>query len=124
MPIRRGEVYFIDLGPAVGHEQRGRRPVVVVSCDAPNGLPLVGSIVPGTRGSRVPADHMSSVRIPAADASLPEETVFLTFHVRAVDHTRFQGPPEGTLSPAWMDKIDRALAWSLALQLGIPPSTP
>ncbi len=32
-PAARGEVWFADLNPVRGHEQAGRRPVLVVSVD-------------------------------------------------------------------------------------------
>ena len=41
--MKRGEVYMVDLEPTHGREQRGHRPVVVVSPDEFNratGLPL------------------------------------------------------------------------------------
>ncbi len=40
MPICRGEVYFANLNPVQGREQAGDRPVLVVSVDAINRLPL------------------------------------------------------------------------------------
>jgi mRNA interferase MazF len=30
MPIRRGDIYFVNLNPVVGHEQAGQRPVLVL----------------------------------------------------------------------------------------------
>jgi len=48
--MRRGEIYIVDLEPTKGREQRGHRPVLVVSPDAFNratGLPV---IVPITNG--------------------------------------------------------------------------
>jgi mRNA interferase MazF len=118
MAIRRGEVYFVDLNPTVGREQGGRRPVVVVLRDDLNKLPLVVAVVPGTRGSRILTDYPQNARVPAGDANLPDETVFLTLQVRALDHGRFVGMPLGQLSHASMDKVDLALTWSLALQTG------
>jgi mRNA-degrading endonuclease toxin of MazEF toxin-antitoxin module len=41
MIIRRGSLYIVDLDPAIGHEQGGRRPVLVVSSDELNRRPLV-----------------------------------------------------------------------------------
>ena len=29
MPIRRGEIYFVNLNPVKGREQAGQRPVLV-----------------------------------------------------------------------------------------------
>jgi mRNA-degrading endonuclease toxin of MazEF toxin-antitoxin module len=47
--MRRGEIYFVDLEPTAGREQRGHRPVIVVSPDAFNRLtaPLVAPISTG-----------------------------------------------------------------------------
>jgi mRNA interferase MazF len=41
MSIQRGEIYFVDLNPTKGREQTGQRPVLVLSTDAINRLPLV-----------------------------------------------------------------------------------
>jgi mRNA interferase MazF len=120
MPIRRGQVYFVSLNPAIGREQQGRRPVVVVSRDSLNDLPLVVTVVPGTRGSKIRTDYPQNARIAAGEANLPEETVFLTFQVRSIDHSRFVDPPVGELRPEMMADVEQALAWSLSLSL---PST-
>ncbi|SRR6266542_1932942 len=53
MTIRRGEVYFVDLDPVEGREQAGNRPVLVLSIDAINKLPLVVTVVVGTKGANV-----------------------------------------------------------------------
>ena len=39
--IQRGEIYFVDLNPTQGREQSGHRPVLVLSIDSINKLPLV-----------------------------------------------------------------------------------
>jgi mRNA interferase MazF len=36
---KRGELYAVNLNPTIGHEQRGQRPVLVVSIEAMNGAP-------------------------------------------------------------------------------------
>jgi mRNA interferase MazF len=123
MAVWRGEVYYADLNPTVGREQKGRRPVLVLSRDSLNSLPLVVAVVPGTRSSHVRANYPQNVRVPAGEANLPDETVFLTFHIRAVDHSRLRGPILGKLSQSMMDKIDEALAWTLDLLTG-PSGTP
>ena len=79
MGIQRGEVYFVDLEPTVGREQAGRRPVVVVSNDTLNGLPLVILTVPGTRRFHSPFTYPSNVHVPAGEGGLHADTVFLAF---------------------------------------------
>lgn len=40
MPIKRGEIYFVNLNPVQGREQAASRPVLVLSTDAVNCLGL------------------------------------------------------------------------------------
>ena len=54
--IRRGEIYFVDLNPVRGREQAGQRPVLVLSVDEINRLPLVVTVVVGTSGLNVPRE--------------------------------------------------------------------
>ena len=46
--MRRGEVWVVGLDPAEGHEQKGRRPVLVISPDAFNQLTKVPVVLPIT----------------------------------------------------------------------------
>lgn len=61
-PPGRGEVWLTDLNPTRGHEQAGRRPVLVVSDDlfnrGPAGLVIVLPMTSTLRGvpSHVPID--------------------------------------------------------------------
>jgi mRNA-degrading endonuclease toxin of MazEF toxin-antitoxin module len=48
--MRRGEVWVVDLDPAEGHEQKGRRPVLVISPDAFNQVTKVPVVLPITSG--------------------------------------------------------------------------
>jgi mRNA interferase MazF len=113
MSIRRGEVYFTELGPTVGREQSGRRPVVVVSNDTINAKPLVILVVPGTRAIKAPVSSPANVFVPQGEANLPQDTVFLAFQAKAIDASRIKSPPVGTLSAQSMEKLSQALAWSL-----------
>jgi mRNA interferase ChpB len=48
--MERGDIYLVSLDPTRGHEQQGRRPVLVVSPDAFNRLTKVPVVVPITTG--------------------------------------------------------------------------
>jgi len=114
MPAR-GEIYFVEPQPARGREQRGKRPVLVVSSDAINTKPLVVTVVVGTSGERVAKDYPSNVRVPAEESGLPKETVFYCFQLRSLNQARFTGAPVGKLSGAKMEEVDRALRLCLDL---------
>ena len=100
MAIRRGEIYSVNLNPAQGREQAGFRPVLVLSADSINRLPLVVSVVVGTKGENMTRGYPGNVRVPAAESGLPMETVFLGFQLRSLDPRRFIAPPAGRISGA------------------------
>ena len=114
--INRGEIYLANLDPVQSREQRGHRPVLVVSSNAINRQPLVVTVVVGTSASNVARDYPTNVRIPAAESGLPKETVFLCFQFRSLDPDRFAlAQLAGRLSPARMEQI--ATAPKLTLDL-------
>jgi mRNA interferase ChpB len=48
--MRRGEIWVVGLDPAEGHEQKGRRPVLVISPDAFNQVTKVPVVLPISGG--------------------------------------------------------------------------
>ena len=48
--MKRGDVYMVDLDPTQGREQRGHRPVVIVSPDQFNQVTGLPVILPITNG--------------------------------------------------------------------------
>lgn len=48
--MNRGEIWLVGLDPTQGHEQRGRRPVLIVSPEAFNRVTKVPVVVPITSG--------------------------------------------------------------------------
>lgn len=115
MAIERGDVYMVDLNPVQGREQAGRRPVLVLSVNAINKLPLVVTVVIGTKGENVARDYPSNVRILAAESGLPMETVFLCFQLRSLDPARFSDVPAGKVAGATLGKIESAVRHCLGL---------
>lgn len=48
--MKRGEIWLVDLDPTAGHEQKGRRPVFIVSPESFNRLTKVPVVLPITTG--------------------------------------------------------------------------
>jgi mRNA interferase ChpB len=48
--MKRGEIWLVGLDPTAGHEQKGRRPVLIVSPEAFNRVTKVPLVLPITRG--------------------------------------------------------------------------
>ena len=55
----RGDIYFVDLDPTKGIEQRGKRPVLIVSTTESNKLSpaIVCPVASAAVGQRLPAGH-------------------------------------------------------------------
>ena len=115
MSVQRGEIYFVNLNPVIGREQAGQRPVLVLSIDAINNLPLVVTVVVGTKGTNIARDYPTNVRVASADSGLPEETVFLCFQLRSLDGNRFSGPPAGRIGSHVLKDIEDTVRYCLGL---------
>ena len=48
--MKRGDIWLVGLDPSAGHEQKGRRPVLIVSPDAFNRVTKVPVVLPITSG--------------------------------------------------------------------------
>jgi mRNA-degrading endonuclease toxin of MazEF toxin-antitoxin module len=48
--MKRGEIWLVGLDPTHGHEQKGRRPVLIVSPEAFNRVTKVPVVLPITSG--------------------------------------------------------------------------
>src|SRR5512140_1676266 len=48
--MKRGEIWLVALDPSEGHEQKGRRPVLIVSPEAFNHVTKVPIVLPITSG--------------------------------------------------------------------------
>ncbi len=48
--MKRGEIWLVSLDPSEGHEQRGRRPVLIASPEAFNRVTRVPVVLPITSG--------------------------------------------------------------------------
>lgn len=115
MSIKRGEIYFVNLNPVKGREQAGHRPVLVLSIDAINQLPLVVTVVIGTKGENISRDYATNVRVSPEESGLPLETVFLGFQVRSLDAKRFPDEPAGKLMDEAFQSVESAVRYCLGL---------
>lgn len=114
--MKRGDVFWADLSPRSGSEQKGRRPVVVVSNDGFNRVEAWQSIivVPLSTSPAQRRRGPTAVTIPKGAAGLREETVALCHQVTTVDRTKLIGRV-GELPSTVTESIDDGLRAALAL---------
>lgn len=51
--MKRGEIWLVSLDPAAGHEQKGRRPVLIVSPEPFNRVTKLPVVLPITSGGSI-----------------------------------------------------------------------
>lgn len=116
MAIRRGEIYFVDLGPPRGNEPAFEHPVLVLSIDMINILPLVITVVPGTSAKPGAKSYpLTNVWVPSSESGLPRDTVFKCFQVTVVDRRKFPDKPAGRVSDTYLHLIEDRVRFVLGL---------
>jgi mRNA interferase MazF len=85
---RTGEIWLAQLDPTLGHEQGGRRPVVIVSSSGLHSLPInMIVVVPLTGHDR---GLVTQPRISGAHSGLRQDSFARPEDMRAIDAGRLQ----------------------------------
>ncbi len=110
--IKRGEMYFADLSPAIGSEQDGYRPVLILQNAVGNRhRPTV--VVAAITGKPKKMNMPTHCYIPAGNG-LDNPSVVMLEQLRTIDKRRLDDYI-GRLDKTTMKGIDRALAVSMGL---------
>src|SRR5690606_24955785 len=113
--VKRGQVWFVDLGDPVGSQSGLRRPVLIVQDDLPTDSRLGAVMVAPMTSNLQRALAVGNVEVSARQSNLPRASVVLVCQVMTVDKSLF-GKQQGSLSSRVMAKVDRGLALALGLQ--------
>lgn len=109
---RRGEVWWADLSPVRGHEQAGRRPVLVVSDDAYNQSALdMAFVLPLTRTLR---SWPSRLRINPPEGGVTAPSELMCDQLRAIAAERLERRL-GTVEADTLERVATILRLLLAL---------
>jgi mRNA interferase MazF len=103
----RGEIWLADLNPTRGHEQAGRRPVLIVSTDAFNHGPAeLLFVLPLTQTDRRIPIH---IPVEPPEGGVTVSSFVLCDALRSIAKTRLAGRPWGVVSPQTMRKVEDTL---------------
>ncbi len=88
--MKRGDIYWAELVPRSGSEQRGRRPVIIVSHDAFNQTPNWRSIivVPLSRSTSQAQRGPTAVLLPQGAGGLSTAGVALCHQITTLDREK------------------------------------
>lgn len=112
--VKRGEIYFADMGEGVGSEQNGIRPVLVLQNDVGNKFSpttIVALITSINKKMNLPV-HLE---IPKSISRLPQDSVVLLEQIRTIDKKRLL-KKVSFLDSETMNEIDEKILISLGLK--------
>lgn len=114
--MRRGELYWADLSPRSGSEQRGRRPVIVVSNDGFNLAEAWRSVivVPVSSSDSQSRRGPTAIPLPSGAGGWGRASVALCHQVTTLDRAKLT-ERLGILSAAMLTAVDAGLRAALDL---------
>lgn len=114
MDIKRGDIYYADLGPVIGSEQDGIRPVLIVQNDIGN--KYSPTIIALAITSKIKLKLPTHILIKGIKYGLPKDSVVLAEQIRTLDKSRLR-EKIGTLDKKTMEKVKEALKISFNLRI-------
>jgi mRNA-degrading endonuclease toxin of MazEF toxin-antitoxin module len=106
--MKRGEIWLVGLDPTRGHEQQGRRPVLIVSPEAFNRLTKAPVVLPITSGGNFA--RTAGFAVPLAGAGTRTTGVVRCDQPRALDLGARGGKKLESVPEAIMDEVLARLA--------------
>src|SRR5271166_4058918 len=101
--MKRGEIWLVSLDPTSGHEQRGRRPVLVVSPEAFDRITKVPVVLPITTGGSFARTAGFAVLLTGAETETTG--VIRCDQPRALDIAARGGKKVESVPDAIMDEV-------------------
>ena len=88
--VNKWEIYFCNLDPTEGSEQKGRRPVLVLSTDSVNHNLTVSTVLPLSSVKENDKIYPTEVLLPISVSGLPKLSVAMVQQIRTISHSRLQ----------------------------------
>ena len=115
MVIRRGDIYWVDFSPGKGSEPIGRRPGLVVQCDALNESKLNTVVVLAITSNLKFSELPSNVVLAKGEANMPKRCVINATQLKSVDESSLV-EKIGSLSQEKMQQVLAGLKLVMDIQ--------
>jgi mRNA-degrading endonuclease toxin of MazEF toxin-antitoxin module len=106
--MNRGEIWIVSLDPTSGHEQRGRRPVLIVSPEPFNRITRVPVVLPITSGGNFA--RMAGFAVPLTGAGTKTTGIIRCDQPRSLDLGARGGRKLESIPDAMMSDVLARLA--------------
>lgn len=107
LTMKQGEIWWADLNPVRGSEQKGMRPVVIISGNVLNDLMPIVISCPLT--TMIKAYKGNIVLTPNSENGLTEKSEVLTFHIRSISKDRLV-EKIGNITTSQLEEIKTGLS--------------
>ena len=113
--VRRGEIWWADLGDNIGSEPSYIRPVLVMQANSINKSSFNTVVVVGITSNTDYSDIPGNVYLDKSEGILPKDSVICVAHIESVDKTRFIEKVT-ELPDLYMDQVEYGIALVLDLK--------
>jgi mRNA interferase MazF len=108
MVIQRGDVYWVNFSPGKGSEPLGRRPGLVIQCDALNGSKISTVIMLSITSTLKFGELPGNVTLRKGEANIPKTCVINVTQIKSVDKASLL-EKIGSLSNEKMEEVTEGL---------------
>lgn len=116
MIIRKGEIFLANLEPKKGSEQGGVRPVLIIQNDISNKHSPI-TIIAAITSKIFEKEYPTNIFVSKDESNLDKNSTIMLNQIRTIDNSRLI-KKIGLLDNFTMNKVDRAIKVSLALDWG------
>ena len=103
--VNKWEIYFCNLDPTVGSEQKGTRPVLVISTNAVNHNLPVSTVLPLSSVKSGDKIYPTEILLDTKITGLPKLSVAMFQQIRTISHNRLTNPTGKITDKATQEKI-------------------
>lgn len=111
--IIRGAIFYADLDPIIGSEQKGTRPILILQNDIGNKYSPTTMIAPITSKEYKGRKQPTHVKVKQFDKLRPNSIILLE-QVRTIDKSRIKGFID-MLDKSQMKEVEKALKISFGI---------
>ena len=108
--MKRGDIYWVDLAPRSGSEQKGIRPVIILSHNAFNQTPRWQSVivVPISTSTLQAKRSPTIVILPKETFGLTKESFAICHQITTIDRTKLR-QYIGTLTQDYIRQVEQSI---------------
>ena len=90
--VKKWEIYFVNLDPTKGSDQKGIRPVLVASNDAVNTYLPVCTVIPFSSYKQGTKVYPTEILLKKSETGLDRDSILMFQQIRTIDVSRICHP--------------------------------